>query len=266
MNYGQIAKDIRKKIVEIMYRAKAAHISSCLSCTDILTILYFKILRIDPKNPLLANRDRFILSKGHAVAALYIALSKRGFFPEEILDNYYQNGSKLPGHSTLGTVPGIEVSTGSLGHGLPMGAGLALAAKKDGQDYRTFVLMSDGECEIGATWEAALFSSYHKLDNLIGIVDYNKIQAFGRVKDILNIEPLTKKWESFGWEVREVDGHNLFELEKTLLALPFAKDKPNLLIAHTVKGKGISFIEDNFEWHFKNLTKEEYETALRELS
>lgn len=250
----------------MIYEARSAHISSCFSCTDILTYLYFKILRIDPENPKDENRDRFILSKGHAVAALYAVLAKRGFFPEELLNTYYQNGSRLPGHSTLGTVPGIEVSTGALGHGLSMGAGLALAAKKDRRAHRVFVLISDGECEIGSVWEAALFASHHKLDNLVVVIDYNKIQAFGRVRDILNIEPLAKKWESFGWDVKEADGHNFSELEKSFSEIPFQINKPSLLIAHTIKGKGVSFIEDKFEWHFLNLTKEQYEQAVKELS
>lgn len=266
IDYQKITKEIRKKILKMMYEARTAHLSSCLSCVDILTVLYLKILKIDPKNPLAENRDRFLLSKGHAVAALYAVLSKSGFFPEEVLETYCENGERLPGHSTRDTVPGIEVSTGALGHGLPIGAGLALAAKKDGKDYRTFVLISDGECEIGSVWEAGLFASHHKLDNLIAIVDYNKLQAFGRVKDILNIEPLAKKWESFGWAVKEVDGHNFFELEKALSKIPFENKKPSLLIAHTIKGKGVSFVENRFEWHYFSLTKEQYEQAIKELS
>ncbi len=267
MDYNNLAKEIRRKIIKALYKAKAAHLSSCLSCADILTFLYFKILRIDPKNPLAEERDRFLLSKGHAVAALYVVLARKGFLPEEeILNTYYQNGSRLPGHSTRDTVPGIEISTGSLGHGLSMGAGLALAAKHDGRNYRTFVLISDGECEIGSVWEAGLFAAHHKLDNLIAIVDYNKLQAFGWVKDILNIEPLVKKWQSFGWGVKEVDGHNFSELEKAFSKIPFESGKPSLLIAHTIKGKGISFIENKFEWHYFNLTREQYKQALKELS
>jgi transketolase len=266
MNYKEISKEIRRKIIKMIYDAKAAHVSSCLSAADILTFLYFKILKIDPGNPLAENRDRFILSKGHAVAALYAVLAKKGFFPEEILNNYYKNGSNLPGHSTLGTVPGIEVSTGALGHGLSLGAGLALSADRDGKDFRTFVLMSDGECETGSVWEAALFAAHHKLDQLIGIVDYNKLQAFGRVADILNVEPLARKWESFGWAVKEIDGHNFSEMEKAFSKIPFENGKPSLLIAHTIKGKGVSFIENRFEWHFFNLTKEQYNQALKELS
>jgi len=266
MNWNQISKEIRKTILKMMYEAKAAHIGSCLSCADILTVLYFKILNVDSKNPLAENRDRFLLSKGHAVAALYAVLAKKGFFPEEILKTYYRDGSRLPGHSTLGTVSGIEISTGSLGHGLSMGAGLALSAKKDGKNHRVFVLMSDGECQIGSTWEAALFSAHHKLDNLIGIVDHNKLQAFGRIEDILNLKPLNEKWRSFGWKVKEIDGHNFSEIESAFSKIPFEKGKPSLVIAHTIKGKGVSFMENRFEWHYLNLTKEQYEQALKELS
>jgi len=265
MDYSQIAKEIRKKVLKMVFDSRTPHLGSSLSAVDILTVLYFKILKIDPKNPLDENRDRFILSKGHAAAALYAALAERGFFPKEILDGYCRDGGKLPGHSTRGCVPGVEVSTGSLGHGLPMGAGMAIAAKNDGKNYRIFILMSDGECEEGSVWEAALFASHHQLDNLIGIIDYNKLQAFGRTNEILNLEPLKKKWEDFGWKVKEVDGHSFSEIEESLSKIPFEKGKPSLLICHTIKGKGVSFIEDKLEWHYKNLTKEEYDMALKEL-
>lgn len=265
MDYLQISKEIRKKVLKMFFDSQTAHLSSSLSTVDILTILYFKILSLDPKNPWSDNRDRFILSKGHGVAALYATLAQRGFFPEEILDGYCQDGSKLPGHSTKDSVPGVEVSTGSLGHGLSMGAGMALAAKNDGKDYKIFVLMSDGECEEGSVWEAALFTSHHQLDNLIAIIDYNKLQAFGRTNEVLNLEPLKKKWESFGWEVKEIDGHNFSEIEKSLSKIPFEERKPSLLICHTVKGKGVSFMEDKLEWHYKNLTQEDYQKALKEL-
>lgn len=265
MNYVQISKEIRKKVLKMGYDSRTAHIGSSLSCIDILTVLYFKILSIDPKNSLDESRDRFILSKGHAVAALYATLAERGFFPEEILDTYCKDGGKLPGHSTKDCVPGVEVSTGSLGHGLPMGAGMAVAAKNDGKSYRIFVLMSDGECEEGSVWEAAMFASHHKLDNLIAIIDYNKLQAFGRTNEVLGLEPLAKKWQDFGWETKEIDGHNFEEIEKGLSKIPFEKEKPSLLIAHTIKGKGVSFIEDKLEWHYKNLSREQFEQALKEL-
>ncbi len=265
MDYSQISKEIRQNILKMIHRSKGGHIGSSLSCVDILTVLYFKILKIDPKSPLAPERDRFILSKGHAVAALDAVLAQRGFFPKEILETYCQDGSKLAGHSTKGAVPGMEVSTGALGHGLSMGAGMAVAAKNDNKDYRIFVLMSDGECQEGSVWEAALFSSHHKLDNLIGIIDYNKIQAFGRINDVLNLEPLLKKWQDFGWEVKEIDGHNFSEIENVFSEIPFQKGKPSLVIAHTVKGKGISFLEDRLISHYKHFTEEEYKKALEEL-
>ena len=265
MDYSQISKEIRKKVLKMAFEARASHIGSSLSEVDILTVLYFKILSIDPKNPWFDDRDRFILSKGHGVAALYATLSQKGFFPENILDTYCKEGGKLPGHSTRNCAPGVEVSTGSLGHGLPMGAGMALAGKRDKKNYRVFVLMSDGECDEGTTWEAALFASHHGLDNLIVIIDYNKLQAFGRTNEVLNLEPLKEKWQSFGWKVKEINGHNFSEIENALSRIPFEKTKPSLIIANTVKGKGISFMEDKLEWHYKNLTQEDYGKALKEL-
>jgi transketolase len=247
-DYKKIAREIRKKILKMMFISQASHIGSALSCTDILTVLYFKILSVDPKNPSAQNRDRFILSKG----------------PEEILNTYSMDGSKLPGELTK-WVPGVEVSTGALGHGFAMGAGMALAAKHDDLGYRVFVVLGDGECDEGSIWETALFASHHKLDNIIGIVDYNKLQAFGRTNEVLNLEPLKDKWISFGWGVEEINGHKFDEIEKALSNVPFKKDKPSLIIAHTIKGKGISFMENKLEWHYKSPTKEQYDLALKEL-
>lgn len=266
VNYNKIAKDIRKKILEINFKGQGSHIGSALSCADILTVLYFGILKIDPKNPDLESRDRFILSKGHAASALYATLAEAGFFPEKVLENYYQNGSKMSCHATRGHIPGIEASTGSLGHGLPMGSGMALAGKKDYKKYRVFVLMSDGECDEGSNWEAALFASHHKLDNLVAIIDYNKWQCFGRTNEVLNLEPLKDKWISFGWSVKEIDGHNFYEIEKNLSKTPFIKNKPILVIAHTIKGKGVSFMEDRLEWHYKSLKEDEFKSAIQELN
>jgi len=249
----------------MVHRANASHIGTCLSIADLLAVLYGRVLRIEASRPDWPERDRFILSKGHGVAALYATLAQRGFFPVDVLNTYCQNAGKLPGHSTKACVPGVEVSTGSLGHGLSMGAGMALAAKNDAKKHRIFVLMSDGECDEGSVWEAALFGSHHQLDNLIGIIDYNKLQAFGRTNEVLNLEPLRKKWEDFGWQVKEIDGHNFSEIEKNLSQIPFQKGKPSLLLCHTVKGKGVSFMENKLEWHYKNLTREDYEKALKEL-
>ncbi len=260
MDYNSISKQLRKKIIKMKYESQEGHLGSALSCIDILNVLYSKILGIDPKNPLDENRDRFILSKGHASAALFAVLAQRGFFPEEALDTYCKNGSKLAGHPTRGCVPGVESSTGALGHGLPMGAGMAVAGKNDKKNYRVFVLMSDGEMDEGTTWEAALFSAHHKLDNLTVIIDYNKWQAFGRTNEVLNLEPLDKKWESFGWEVRKIDGHNFKEIENALKAVPFKKGKPSVIIANTIKGKGIASMEDKLESHYIHLTKEDYDS------
>lgn len=260
------AKDVRRKVLEMIYQSSGAHIGSSLSCVDILFFLYFKVLKIDPQNPLSEDRDRFILSKGHAVAALYAVLAQKGFFKENLLESYCQDGTKLAGHSTRQSVPGVEVSTGSLGHGLSMGAGMAFSSKNGDRDFRVFVLLSDGECQEGSTWQAALFASHHKLDNLIGIVDYNKLQALGRTNEVLNLEPFVKKWQDFGWSVKETNGHNFNDLEKAFSEIPFEKGKPSLLIAHTTKGKGISTIEDKLISHYKKFSPEEYEQARKELS
>ncbi len=266
IDYKKTATEIRKKILDMKLMSQGSHIGSALSCVDILTVLYFKILKLNTKNSKSQDRDRFLLSKGHAASALYATLAQRGFFSEDVLETYCQNGSKLAGHVIKDCVPGIEVSTGSLGHGLPIGIGMAIAAKKSKKNYRVFVLLSDGECDEGSNWEAALFASHHKLDNLIAIIDYNKIQSFGRTNEVLNLEPLAQKWKSFGWQVKEINGHNFKELEKTLLRMPFKKDSPNIIIAHTIKGKGVSFMEDKLEWHYKSPTKEQYDLALKELT
>jgi len=265
IDYQKISKEIRKNILEMKFNSQSSHISSALSCVDILTILYFKILKLNPKEPQKVDRDRFILSKGHAASALYATLAQKGFFPEQILKNYCKDGCRLAGHATKDSVPGVEVSTGSLGHGLPIGAGIALAGKKDSKKYRVFVLMSDGECDEGSNWEAALFASHHKLDNLVAIIDYNKIQAFGKTNEVLNLEPLKDKWVAFGWSVAEVNGHNFSEIEKALARIPFEGRKPSLIIAHTIKGKGVSFMEEKIEWHYKSLSKESFDSAVEEL-
>ncbi|MFH1968268.1 MAG: transketolase, partial [bacterium] len=263
-DYKQIAKEIRKKILKMIFISQAPHIGSAFSAVDILTVLYFKIMNLDPQNASMENRDRFILSKGHAASVLYATLAHRGFFPEENLETYSLNGSKLTGELTNWT-PGVEVSTGGLGHGLPMGVGMALAAKRDNLNHRTFVLMGDGECDEGSTWETAMFASHHKLDNLIGIVDYNKLQAFGRTNEVMNLEPFADKWAAFGWSVKEIHGHNYLQIEEALSNIPFEKGKPSMIIAHTIKCKGISFMEDRLDSHYKPPTKEQYKLALKEI-
>ena len=245
-------------------RAKSSHIGGCLSAADLLAVLYGRVLRVDPSRLDWPERDRFVLSKGHAAAAIYATLAERGFFPMEWLDRYYLDGSYLAGHITKG-VPGVEASSGSLGHGLPISCGMALAGKHEGKPYRVFALLSDGECDEGSTWEAALFAPHHHLDNLIVIVDYNKIQSFGIVKEVLDLEPLADKWRSFGWAVREINGHDTEEVEESLLTVPLQPEKPSCIIAHTVKGKGVSFMENQLAWHYQYPDDSQLSQALAEL-
>jgi transketolase len=246
-------------------RANASHIGSCFSAVDIMATLYGAVMRYDPARPDWPERDRFILSKGHAGAALFAILAARGFFPRSWLDTYYQDGTVLGGHATHKGVPGVEVSTGSLGHGLSLGAGMALAAKRDGQDRRVYVLMSDGECDEGSIWEAALFAPHHHLDNLTVIIDYNKIQSFGRVDDVLRLDPLIDKWRAFGWGAVELDGHDLNALDAAFKRMPFTPGRPSCVIAHTVKGKGVSFMEDRLKWHYSAPKGDELTQALAEI-
>jgi transketolase len=261
---AELAKKIRTQTLRMVYRASASHVGSCLSIADLLAVLYGNILRIDPTSPNWPGRDRFILSKGHAAAAAYAALAERGFFSKEWLDTYCQDGSELGGHMTFG-VPGVEVSTGSLGHGLSIGCGMALAGKKEEQSYRVFVLLSDGECDEGSTWEAVLFAAHHHLDNMIAIVDYNKIQAYGKVSEVLGLEPLADKWQAFNWKVHEIDGHDCGQIEEALKSVPWEPDRPSCVIAHTIKGKGVSFMENQLAWHYKSPNEEQLQQALAEL-
>ncbi len=261
----QLAWRLRLHSVEMTHSAWSAHLGSSLSAAELLAVLYRGILNVRPNEPDWPERDRFILSKGHACAAYYAVLAECGFFPKDWLGTFYQNGSLLPGHATRGAIPGIEVSTGSLGHGTSMAAGMALAAKRDGKAHRVFCLLSDGECDEGSTWEPALFAPQHRLDNLTVIIDYNKIQSLGTVKEVMDLEPFADKWTAFGWAVREVDGHDLRAVYAELSQVPFQTGKPTCVIAHTVKGKGISFMEDRLLWHYRTPQGEEYEEALREL-
>ena len=264
MDYKAFATQIRAHVLRMTHRAKSSHVGGCLSIADLLAVLYGGVLRVDPTHPNWPDRDRFILSKGHAVAAVYATLAERGFFPMDWLDAFYQDGSHLPGHITH-SGPGVEASTGSLGHGLSIGCGMALVGKQEEQPYRVFVLLSDGECDEGSTWEAALFAPHHHLDNIIAIVDYNKIQSFGTVKEVLDLEPLANKWQTFGWAVYEVDGHDCGQIEKALLSVPFEPERPSCIIAHTVKGKGVSFMENQLAWHYMPPNDEQLAQALAEL-
>jgi transketolase len=260
-----LARRVRTHALRMTSVGGGAHIGAVFSCADILAVLYGGILRVDPAAPKSPTRDRFVLSKGHAGAGLYAALADRGFFPVEKLLTHYQDGSDLCGHVSHKGIPGVEVSTGSLGHGLSIGAGMAYAGKLVGAAHHVVVLLSDGECDEGSTWEAALFAAHHKLDNLVVIVDYNKIQSLAPVAEALGLEPFSDKWRSFGWALREVDGHDHEALFEVLSTMPFAASKPSCLIAHTVKGKGVSFMENTVLWHYRTARGEEYDAALAEL-
>lgn len=260
-----LARAIRADALRMVHRANASHIGSALSMCDLLAVLYSGILRVDPARPEWSERDRFILSKGHGAASAYAVLAEAGFFPVEWLETYCQDGSKLAGHLTRG-VPGVEFSTGSLGHGMPVGCGLALAAKSGGAPYRVFVLLSDGELDEGSNWEAILFAPQHRLDNLVAIVDYNKIQSFGRVEEVLSLEPLADKWRAFGWAVHAIDGHDHAQITEALATVPREPGKPTAIIAHTIKGKGVGFMEDQLAWHYKSPNGEQLAQALAEVA
>lgn len=259
-----IAQELRSHAVRMVHKSKASHLGSCLSMADLLSCLYWRTMDLNPADPHWTGRDRFILSKGHGAAILYATLAIRGFFPSGELEQYCQVGSRLTGHTTSG-VPGVEISSGSLGHGLPVGCGIALAAKREGASHRTFVLVSDGELDEGSNWEAILFAPQHQLDNLVLIVDYNKIQSFGRTQDILDLNPLADKFRAFRWATREIDGHDMLQIINTFDSLPLEPNCPSVIIAHTVKGKGVSIMEDQLAWHYKSPTDEQMEMALREL-
>jgi transketolase len=262
----KLAQQIRKHALRMTSLGKSSHIGSVFSIADILAVLYGEILQVDPQNPTWSARDRFILSKGHAGAGVYAVLAERGFFPVEKLNTHYQDGSDLSGHVSHKGIPGVEFSTGSLGHGLPVGAGMAYGAKLDDLSHRVFVLLSDGECDEGSNWEAILFAAHHHLDNLVAIIDYNKLQSITTIKETLNLEPFADKWRSFGWAVQEIDGHDHSAIQSACLQIPFELGKPNCIIAHTTKGKGVSFMEDSVLWHYRSAQGEEYEKALQELN
>lgn len=265
MDTRQLAKKIRLHALKMTSKGGSSHIASILSMADLVAVLYGEILNVNPKDPKWAGRDRFILSKGHAGAGIYAALAERGFFPIEKLMTHYQDESDLSGHVSHKGIPGVELSTGSLGHGLSVAAGMAYAAKLDGKVHRVFTILSDGECDEGSNWEAILFAAHHKLDNLIVLVDYNKIQSLKSVAETLGLEPFTDKWRSFGWAVNEADGHNHEGLKKILSRLPFESGKPSCLIAHTTKGKGVSFMENSVLWHYRTARGNEFEAAVTEL-
>ena len=259
MTTKNLAKKIRFEIIKMSYRSKAPHLASSLSCADIITVLYEKILRINKRKKL--SSDKFILSKGHAATSLYAVLSHKKYFNKKKLQNYAMKGSLLEEHPNP-KINGVEAPTGSLGHGLPIGCGIALGAKIKKFQFRTFVLLGDGECNEGSVWESAMFASAKKLNNLIAIIDYNKWQGTGRSNEILNLKPMEEKWKSFGWKTIIIDGHN----HKILLKVLKKKyNKPTAIIANTTKGKGISFMEDDNNWHYRIPSFEEVQMAKKEL-
>ena len=260
-----VARDLRYQVVQLSHRAGTPHLGSALSVLDVLVALYWRVARIDPSRADDPARDRVILSKGHAATALYVALAARRFFPEAWLDTFAQHRSPLAEQPAPGCAPGVELATGSLGHGLPVGTGLALAARIQRRDHRVFVVMSDGECNEGTVWEAAMFAAARKLGRLTVVVDYNKWQATGRSNDVMALESLAAKWEAFGWETVEVDGHDLGALIAALEVAPADDKRPRAIIAHTVKGKGVSFMEDDNNWHYRIPKPEEVAAAAEEL-
>jgi transketolase len=260
------AAAIRRRNVEIISAAGLGHVGGDLSAADILTTLYFAVLQVDPEHPDDPERDRYIQSKGHASGVLYTTLARRGFIPDALLDSYMADGSPLNGHPDRNKVPGVETNTGPLGHGLPVAVGTAIAAKLDGSQRRTFVLTGDGELQEGSNWEAIMSAAHHGLDNLVAIVDRNRLQQGARTEDTNGLDPLGDKFAAFGWGVREVDGNDVEALLEAFDMVPFEPGRPSCLIARTIKGRGVSFMEDRVEWHHKVPTRDEVDRALEELN
>jgi transketolase len=257
---------LRARIIENSHKTGTPHLGSCLSCVDILAALYFDVLRIDPALPRAAGRDRFILSKGHGAAALFQVLGMRGFYPESMLEGYGKDGGVFAEHPPIPDhLPGIEAATGSLGHGLPMGLGMAIAARIQGHDYTVYALLSDGECNEGSIWEAAMFAAAQRVAKLCVLVDYNKWQATGRSEEIMALRPLAEKWKAFGWNTCEIDGHDIQAILGAVARCPSADGRPTAIIAHTVKGKGVSFMEDDNNWHYRIPTAQEVVLSKKEL-
>jgi len=262
----RLASVTRARIIETSHKTNTPHLGSCLSCVDILIAAYFHSLRIDPTKPRDAERDRFILSKGHGAAALFQVLAMRGFYPESMLESYGQDGSLFAEHPPAPAyLPGIEAATGSLGHGLPIGLGMALAGRIQGRSYNVTALLSDGECNEGSVWEAAMMAAAQRIERLAIFIDFNKWQATGRSEQVLALNPLADKWRAFGWNATEVDGHDMAALVRLMDHLPDGSGKPVAVIAHTVKGKGVSFMEDDNNWHYRIPTADEVLKAKKEL-
>lgn len=258
------ANEMRARALRMIYESRTGHLGGSMSVMDILVALYYHKMNINPKRPDMPERDRFILSKGHSVEGLYCILADLGFFPEEELNAYSSFGSRLFGHPTV-KVPGVEICSGALGHGEPVAVGMAIGARKAGIDNKTYFIMGDGEQAEGSVWEAAMAGANYKLDNLVGILDRNGLQITGSTEDVMALESLAEKWRAFGWSVREIDGNNMEQIVETLDSIPFEKGKPSLILAHTVKGKGICFAENNHKWHHGVPNEEQYTQAMEVL-
>lgn len=259
-----LAQKIRKHCLRMVHRGQSGHIGSMLSMADILAVLHNRTLKVDPANPRMPERDRLILSKGHGGGALYAALAEKGFFPLEWLDSYYLDNGKLGGHISH-HIPGVELSTGSLGHGLSVACGMVMAARNADAKHRVFCLVSDGDCNAGSTWEAIMLAGQHGWDNLVMIVDYNRLQALGKSEDVIDLTPFDEKLRLFNWSVRMADGHDFPEIDRALSGLPNEPGKPTAIIFNTVKGRGVSFMENQYKWHYGILTDALLEQALQEL-
>ena len=262
---NRIASKLRKHVIEMTCEAGSGHPGGSLSSADIMTALYFKVMNIDPKKPNWPERDRFVLSKGHAAPVLYAALAERGYFPVSQLKTLRKLGSKLQGHPDMRTTKGVDASTGSLGQGLSIANGMALAGRLDKRKYFVYVVIGDGESQEGQVWEAAMASAHYNLDNVIAFLDYNRLQIDGKVGDIMELEPIADKWRAFGWEVCEVDGHKIDDMVSCVEDMKKVKGKPHMIICHTTKGKGISFMENLAEWHGKAPTCDQMLKAVKEL-
>lgn len=259
------AKEIRKSVINLIYKAKGGHMGGALSATDIFVALYYHAMNVDPLNPKMAERDRFILSKGHSVEPYWCILADLGFIEKEELDTFSQFGTRLIGHPN-NKVPGVEMNTGALGHGLAVATGMAIAGKKDGLKYKVYTLMGDGEQAEGSVWEGAMAAAHYKLDNLVAIVDRNQLQISGRTEDVMSLEPFADKWTSFGWHVVSINGNDMADLVEAFDSAPQVKGKPTLILANTIKGKGITFMEDKSSWHHSVPTAEQVEVAMFELA
>ena len=265
-NLEEISKSIRKNIIEMVYQAQSGHPGGSLSVTDILTVLYFDELRVNVNNVKDENRDRLILSKGHCSPALYATLAEKGFFPKDDLKQFRKVESYLQGHPDMKKIPGVDMTSGSLGQGLSVANGMALSGKLEKKDYRVYCILGDGEIEEGQIWEAAMTSSHYKLDNLCVIVDNNNLQIDGKIEDVMNPYPIDKKFESFGFFVIEINGHDFGQIKEALKKAKSIKERPTVIIAKTIKGKGVSFMENQSSWHGKAPNKEQYESAIKELN